>query len=99
MINGFESIAGQINTEIKKPFSDVPLFINLFKDKINCKYPGGEGFRAHQDQPAWTDFNSKFYFTVAMFPDKATLYVCAIEDRQYKVFQQVKYFANIRKKS
>lgn len=28
--NGFESIAGQINTEIKKPFSDVPLFINLF---------------------------------------------------------------------
>ena len=30
VINGFESIAGQINTEIKKPFSDVPLFINLF---------------------------------------------------------------------
>ena len=28
--NGFESIAGQINTEIKKPFSDLPLFINLF---------------------------------------------------------------------
>ena len=47
--------------------------INLFKDKINCKYPGGEGFRAHQDQPAWTDFNSKFYFTIAMFPDKATI--------------------------
>ena len=47
--------------------------INLFKDKINCKYPGGEGFRAHQDHPAWTDFNSKFYFTVAMFPDKASV--------------------------
>ena len=30
VINGFESIAGQINTEIKKPFSDVPLFANLF---------------------------------------------------------------------
>lgn len=30
VINGFESIAGQINTEIKKPFSDVPLFFNLF---------------------------------------------------------------------
>jgi len=26
VVNGFESIAGQINTEIKKPFSDVPLF-------------------------------------------------------------------------
>ena len=30
VVNGFESIAGQINTEIKKPFSDVPLFFNFF---------------------------------------------------------------------
>ncbi len=30
VVNGFESIAGQINTEIKKPFSDAPLFFNLF---------------------------------------------------------------------
>ncbi len=30
VVNGYESIAGQINTEIKKPFSDVPLFFNLF---------------------------------------------------------------------
>ena len=37
--------------------------------------------------------------TGLMFPDKATLYVCAIEDRQYKVFQKVKYLANNRKKS
>ena len=37
--------------------------------------------------------------TGLMFPDKATLYVCAIEDRQYKVFQKVNYLANIRKKS
>ena len=28
--NGFESIAGQINTELQKPFTDVPLFVNLF---------------------------------------------------------------------
>ena len=28
--NGFESIAGQINTELQKPFSDAPLFVNLF---------------------------------------------------------------------
>ena len=35
--------------------------------------------------------------TGLMFPDKATLYVCAIEDRQYKVFQIVKYLANMRK--
>ena len=36
--------------------------------------------------------------TGLMFPDKATLYVCAIEDRQYKVLQKVKYLANIRNK-
>ena len=28
--NGFESIVGQINTEIKKPFTDIPFFLNLF---------------------------------------------------------------------
>ena len=30
VINGYESIVGQINTEIKKPFSDMPFFFNLF---------------------------------------------------------------------
>ena len=30
VINGFESIVGQINTEIKKPFNDIPFFFNLF---------------------------------------------------------------------
>jgi len=28
--NGFESISGQINTELKKPFSDSPFFLNLY---------------------------------------------------------------------
>ncbi len=28
--NGFESIAGQINTELKKPMTDIPFFLNLF---------------------------------------------------------------------
>ena len=34
VINGYESIGGQINSEIKKPFSDVPLFINLFTSNM-----------------------------------------------------------------
>jgi len=34
VVNGYESIAGQINTEIKKPFSDVPLFFNLFTSNM-----------------------------------------------------------------
>ena len=28
--NGFESIVGQINTELKKPLNDIPLLLNLF---------------------------------------------------------------------
>tara|TARA_Y100000996_G_scaffold39212_1_gene27220 strand:- start:2579 stop:4801 length:2223 start_codon:yes stop_codon:yes gene_type:complete len=34
IVNGFESISGQINTELKKPFSDFPLFINLFGSQM-----------------------------------------------------------------
>ena len=41
--------------------------LNLFKDKINWKYGGGEGFKAHQDQPAWTDFAPSRYVTLALF--------------------------------
>lgn len=35
--NGFESIAGQINTELKKPLTDLPFFLNLFAS-INGRY-------------------------------------------------------------
>ena len=38
----------------------------LFKDKINFKYPGGEGFKAHQDISAgWGKFANK-HFNVAI---------------------------------
>ncbi len=30
VVNGYESISGQINTELLKPANDVPLFVNLF---------------------------------------------------------------------
>ena len=35
--NGFESITGQINTELKKPLTDLPFFLNLFAS-INRGY-------------------------------------------------------------
>ena len=32
----------------------------LFKDKINYKYPGGEGFQPHQDITAgWGNYTNK----------------------------------------
>ena len=47
VVNGFESIAGQINTEIQKPSFDAPIFINAYTS-VN----GRQEFNAH--------FNTKF---------------------------------------
>ena len=43
VINGFESIAGQINTEIKKPFSSEPLFFNLFSSNMGRREANFQG--------------------------------------------------------
>ena len=34
VVNGFESISGQINVELKKPINDSPFFINLFRSNM-----------------------------------------------------------------
>ncbi len=44
----------------------------LFKDKINFKYPGGDGFKAHQDQAAgWTRY-APLFVTALVTIDPAT---------------------------
>ncbi len=45
----------------------------LFKDKINFKYPGGDGFKAHQDQAAgWTRY-APLFVTALVTIDAATI--------------------------
>jgi len=44
----------------------------LFKEKINYKLPGGGGFPAHQDAPAFTTFGQKNHLTVNVALDAAT---------------------------
>ncbi len=45
----------------------------LFKDKINFKYPGGDGFKAHQDQQAgWTSY-APIFVTALVTIDPATI--------------------------
>ena len=34
VVNGFESISGQVNIELNKPISDVPTFINVFRNNM-----------------------------------------------------------------
>ena len=41
----------------------------LFKEKINFKLPGGAGFAAHQDAPAFTSFGQRYHITVLVTVD------------------------------
>ena len=45
----------------------------LFKDKINFKLPGGDGFKAHQDVQAGWDTYSKLHITALLTIDPCTL--------------------------
>jgi hypothetical protein len=41
----------------------------LFKEKINFKLPGGAGFAAHQDAPAFISFGQRYHITVLVTID------------------------------
>lgn len=44
----------------------------LFKDKINFKLPGGDGFKAHQDQQAGWSAYAPYFVTALVAIDEAT---------------------------
>jgi hypothetical protein len=44
----------------------------LFKEKINFKLPGGNGFAAHQDAPAFVTFGQRYHITLMIAVDRAT---------------------------
>jgi len=44
----------------------------LFKDKINLKLPGGNGFAPHQDAPAFATFGQKKHLSLMIPIDKVT---------------------------
>ncbi|WP_269570239.1 phytanoyl-CoA dioxygenase family protein [Legionella tunisiensis] len=45
----------------------------IFKEKINYKFPGGGGFKAHQDAPAFISFDQRFHITMMLAIDDCTL--------------------------
>jgi len=45
----------------------------LFKEKINFKMPGGDGFKPHQDSQAGWDNYAEFFISVLVCIDEATL--------------------------
>ena len=44
--NGYESIVGQINTEIKKPYTDMPFFFNLFNSLVDGRFEANAHIRS-----------------------------------------------------
>jgi len=44
----------------------------LFKDKLNVKLAGGNGFAAHQDAPAFTSFDQHYHITMMLSIDATT---------------------------
>jgi ectoine hydroxylase-related dioxygenase (phytanoyl-CoA dioxygenase family) len=45
----------------------------LFKEKVNFKLPGGKGFKAHQDAPAFVTFEQTYHITLMISVDPATV--------------------------
>ncbi|MEC8023169.1 MAG: phytanoyl-CoA dioxygenase family protein [Myxococcota bacterium] len=45
----------------------------LYKEKINFKKPGGGGFTAHQDAPAFATFGHTYHITMMVAVDDATV--------------------------
>lgn len=45
----------------------------LFKEKINFKLPGGAGFKAHQDAPAFVTFKQHYHITMMVSIDATTV--------------------------
>ena len=62
-------VHGEIQKITSQLFSEKAL---LFKDKINFKMPGGDGFKAHQDVQAGWDRYAKLHITALISIDPST---------------------------
>lgn len=78
---GFDRLLreGEVPARVSELFGEPAV---LFKDKINFKMPGGDGFKPHQDQQAgWSTYASLFVTALvaidAASPENGCLELCA----------------------
>lgn len=69
-------LCGDSITSLVSALMDEPAV--LYKEKMNVKLPGGAGFGAHQDAPAFTTFGQTYHITLMLsidpsFPDNGCL--------------------------
>jgi 2-aminoethylphosphonate dioxygenase len=68
--NGFAELSKVLEQPISQLFDEDAV---LFKEKINFKMPGGDGFKPHQDsQAGWEDY-AKYFISVMVCIDEATI--------------------------
>lgn len=69
---GFDNLMrrGELPARVGELFNETAV---LFKDKINFKLPGGDGFAAHQDVQAGWDTYAEIHITALISVDAATV--------------------------
>lgn len=81
----------QIVVKVKNYLESISGSLDLFKDKINYKLPGGGAFKPHQDHPAWDDFPATEYITSMFLIDDHTLENGCLEFSDYSGNEILKY--------
>ncbi len=68
--SGFDALLnGRLRDDSSRLFGEQAV---MFKDKINFKLPGGDGFKPHQDQQAGWSVYASLFITVMVAVDDAT---------------------------
>lgn len=76
---GFEELSAVLKAPVGQLLGEEAV---LFKEKVNFKMPGGDGFKPHQDSQAGWDDYADFFISVLLSIDHATeengcLQICA----------------------
>lgn len=67
---GFSKLSHALESPVAQLFNEQAA---LFKEKINFKMPGGDGFKPHQDsQAGWQDY-AEYFISVMVCIDEATI--------------------------
>lgn len=66
---GFASVAKALQSTVAQLFGEPAL---LFKEKINFKMPGGDGFEPHQDSQAGWEAYASYFITAIVSIDEST---------------------------
>ncbi|NQV48209.1 MAG: phytanoyl-CoA dioxygenase family protein [Rhodospirillaceae bacterium] len=68
--DGFRELTGVLKAPVDQLLGEESV---LFKEKVNFKMPGGDGFKPHQDSQAGWDKYADFFISVLVCIDEATV--------------------------